>query len=259
LDELLLKNLRDCGFFLRSARRGRKIQLAYKLQKRKRIHIVELISAIRRLFLTLRFLLLNRSAVMKYRLVNFLGIFYWSSYMRRVIRYFRRMRRLFRKNLIRRRQRRRLKFSTLRITKIRRLKLSKISRYNIRIKRSWNNFFITAFSRFDGFVYEKLTGAASELRGSKRSTATALERMCGVFIKELIKHKILRKKFDFTFQGPYLSKGAKNSLKMFVNYKRKVFNRALKKSYLRKLKIRNIILDYNISHNGLRKPKRRRV
>jgi hypothetical protein len=170
--------------------------------------------------------------------------------MRRALRYFKRVRRL----VSRKRRRRRVKPKTLaKKLGLRSLKVRKISRYNICIKRSWNNFFVTAFSRFDGFVYEKLTGAASELRGAKRSTATALERMCNVFIKELIKHKVLRKKFDFTFQGPYLSKGAKNSLKMFLNFKKRVFNRTTKKAYFRKLKIRNIIMDYNVAHNGFKK------
>lgn len=174
--------------------------------------------------------------------------------MRRVLRYIRRLRRALMGKRRRKRRLRRLRFKDWsRRLKVRTIKFRKISRYNICVKRSWNNFFVTAFSRFDGFVYEKLTGAASELRGSKRSTTTALERTCSVFMKELIKHKILRKKFDFTFQGPYLSKGAKNSLKMFLNYKKRVFNRTQKKAFLRKLKIRNIIMDYKVAHNGFKK------
>jgi hypothetical protein len=144
---------------------------------------------------------------------------------------------------------RKLRFLS-KIYKLKKFKVRKISQYNIVVKKSWNNYFLTAFSRFNGSVFEKITGAASQLKGSKRSTTTSLERISHVFIKELINHKILRKKFDFTVQTPYLSKGVKNTLRNLVSYKRRAFSRTARKAYFKQLKIRNIILDYKLSHNG---------
>lgn len=134
--------------------------------------------------------------------------------------------------------------------KFRKYKIRKISRYNVLVKKSYNNFFLTAFSKFEGEVYAKITGAASNLKGAKRATTTSLERISPIFIKDLILNKILKKKFDFVVKTPFVSRGVKNSIRTLVAFKKRVFVRSKRRAFFRKLKIRNIILDYNISHNG---------
>lgn len=140
--------------------------------------------------------------------------------------------------------------NSAKIYKLRGAKIRKISCYNITIKKNWNNYFVTAFSRFQGTVFEKISGAYSSLKGSKRSTTTALERISNIFIKDLLTHKVLRKKFDFSIQTPYLSKGVKNSLKLMLSARRRVFLKGVRKVKQKSLRVRNIILDFKVSHNG---------
>lgn len=247
----LIKKLLRIRFFTRSRLRGSKTSLGYKLIRKANKGRL-LLNTMRKMLLTLRFLAHNRQQVEVFKQKNYFSGFYFSYHYKRVFKLLRKL--VNRMRRFKRRFRRKQNFY-----KFRKYKIRKISRYNILVKKSYNNFFLTAFSKFEGDVFAKITGAASNLKGAKRSTTTSLERISAIFVKDLILCKILKKKFDFVIKTPFVSRGVKNSIRTLVNYKKRIFVRSKRKAFFRKLKIRNIILNYNVSHNGVRHPKQRRV
>jgi len=97
------------------------------------------------------------------------GNFLWSLKMRRFLFIFRkffaafRRRRWFKKYL---RLKRRMKY----FLNFRYFKVRKLSRYNIILKRVYNNLFFTAIESLRGDVYEKASGGMAKLKGAKRAT-----------------------------------------------------------------------------------------
>jgi len=138
--------------------------------------------------------------------------------------------------------------------KVRRLKFKRIT-----FKKSYNNVFLTS-ANSSGEVMKKISGGHTDLIGSKRASLYATELITKRFLDDLLLDIPDRSKFDFVVTTPYIDKFIKNTLRSLATYKKKLLiTTPYRKVIKKQLKICNIIIKRKIAHNGMRKPKPRRV
>lgn len=68
-------------------------------------------------------------------------------------------------------------------TKLINLRFRRLSRYGLIIRRVYNNTFLTICDIRSGDVYEKASGGLTHMKGSKRSTYVAVEKITNVMVR----------------------------------------------------------------------------
>lgn len=148
------------------------------------------------------------------------------------------------------------------LVKLRRLKIPKIDKlepYRITIKRIENNVFVYLSEVRTGKVLFCRTAGAVGFKGSKKTTHITAEKVVNVVAKQTLDIDIER--IDLVINATFVDKyiktaisGLTQAFKLVKQNDKK--NSSVKKTYL---KVKHILLEYSASHNGMRKPKQRRV
>lgn len=154
-------------------------------------------------------------------------------------------------------------FSTIsKLVKLRKLKISRVDKlepYRITIKRIENNVFVYLSEVQTGKVLFCRTAGAVGFKGSKKTTHITAEKVVNVVAKQTLDIDIDR--IDLVINATFVDKYIKTAISGLTQAFKLVKPEDKKNSIVKKsfLKVKHILLEYSASHNGMRKPKQRRV
>ena len=188
--------------------------------------------------------------------LNFLATRGFSKYFSKLIR---KRKKIFKK--------RKFKFnnsiSTIsKLLKLRKVKIPRIDKfepYRITIKRIENNVFVYLSEVRTGKVLFCRTAGSVGFKGSKKTTHITAEKVVNVVAKQTLDIDIER--IDLVINATFVDKYIKTAISGLTQAFKLVKQNDKKNSLVKKafLKVKHILLEYSASHNGMRKPKQRRV
>jgi hypothetical protein len=109
--------------------------------------------------------------------------------------------------------------------------------------------------RVNGHIFASTSGGVSGIKGSKRSSFLAMEKVVPSLVADTLKQDfLLANKFDICLNYRFVDKSIKTLLRIFTSFPVKIA-----RNTYRTVLLRNLINFRKICHNGIRFSKMRRV